>query len=110
MNVTRLRALRGPNLWSRYTAIEATVHCTPEESDLRRLAGFEARLRQRFPELGMLPEPTADGVVSMAHALEITALALQTHAGCPLSFSRTIAAPEPGIYQVVVEYLSLIHI
>ncbi|OBS30807.1 cyanophycin synthetase [Tepidimonas fonticaldi] len=104
MNVTRLRALRGPNLWSRYTAIEATVHCTPEESDLRRLAGFEARLRQRFPELGMLPEPTADGVVSMAHALEITALALQTHAGCPLSFSRTIAAPEPGIYQVVVEY------
>ena len=104
MNVTRLRALRGPNLWSRYTAIEATVHCTPEESDLRRLPGFEARLRQRFPELGVLPEPTADGVVSMAHALEITALALQTHAGCPLSFSRTIAAPEPGIYQVVVEY------
>lgn len=104
MNVTRLRALRGPNLWSRYTAIEATVYCTPEESDLRRLAGFEERLRQRFPELGMLPEPTADGVVSMAHALEITALALQTHAGCPLSFSRTIAAPEPGIYQVVVEY------
>ncbi|MEW6695194.1 Cyanophycin synthetase [Tepidimonas thermarum] len=104
MNVTRLRALRGPNLWSRYTAIEATVQCAPQELDLHRLPGFDVRLRQRFPELGMLPEPTASGVVSMAHALEITALALQTHAGCPVSFSRTIAAPEPGVFQVVVEY------
>ncbi|WP_425973533.1 cyanophycin synthetase [Tepidimonas sp. HKU78] len=104
MNVTRLRALRGPNLWSRYTAIEATVQCTPDEVDLRRMPGFEERLRQRFPELGMLPEPTAEGVLSMAHALEITVLALQTHAGCPVSFSRTVAAADPGAYQVVVEY------
>jgi len=104
MNVTRLRALRGPNLWSRYTAIEATVQCTPDEVNLRRMPGFEERLRQRFPELGMLPEPTAEGVLSMAHALEITVLALQTHAGCPVSFSRTVAAADPGAYQVVVEY------
>ena len=104
MNVTRLRALRGPNLWSRYTAIEATVECSAQELDLRSLGPFEARLRERFPQLGMLPEPTASGVLTMAHALEITLLALQTHAGCPVSFSRTIAAPDPGVFQVVVEY------
>ncbi len=104
MNVRRLRALRGPNLWSRYTAIEATVACEPEELDLHALGDVETRLRMRFPQLGELPEPTAQGVVTMAHALEITALALQTHAGCPVSFSRTIAAPEAGVYQVVVQY------
>ena len=27
MEVSRIRALRGPNLWSRHTAIEAVVTC-----------------------------------------------------------------------------------
>ncbi len=27
MEITRIRALRGPNLWSRHTAIEAIVTC-----------------------------------------------------------------------------------
>jgi cyanophycin synthetase len=31
MEVSRLRALRGPNLWSHHTTIEAIVSCTPEE-------------------------------------------------------------------------------
>ncbi|WP_333709484.1 cyanophycin synthetase [Tepidimonas ignava] len=104
MKVNRLRALRGPNLWSRHTALEATVTCEPHECDVRRLPGFDERLRQRFPQLGALPQPSADGVLTMAHALEVAALALQTEAGCAVSFSRTIAAPEPGVFQVVVEY------
>jgi cyanophycin synthetase len=40
----------------------------------------------------------------MAHALEFAALGLQAQAGCPVTFSRTTATLEPGIYQVVVEY------
>ena len=27
MEVSRIRALRGPNIWSRHTAIEAVVEC-----------------------------------------------------------------------------------
>ncbi|MEY4909186.1 MAG: cyanophycin synthetase protein, partial [Pseudomonadota bacterium] len=27
MDVSRIRALRGPNLWSRHTAVEAIVSC-----------------------------------------------------------------------------------
>ena len=27
MEVSRIRALRGPNLWSRHTAMEAVVRC-----------------------------------------------------------------------------------
>ncbi|MDW8336735.1 MAG: cyanophycin synthetase [Tepidimonas sp.] len=104
MKVNRLRALRGPNLWSRHTALEATVECSPEECDLTRLPGFDARLRERFPALGALPEPSTEGALTLAHALELATLALQTEAGCPVSFSRTIAAPDPGVFQVVVEY------
>ena len=33
MNFTRIRALRGPNLWSRNTAIEAIVNCNADESE-----------------------------------------------------------------------------
>lgn len=104
MDVSRIRALRGPNLWSRTTAIEAIVRCTPAETDLASWPGLEQRLRQRFPAMGALPEPTAQGVVSLAHALELVALALQTVAGCPVSFSRTVKAPDPGVFQVAVEY------
>jgi cyanophycin synthetase len=104
MEVSRLRALRGPNLWIRYTAIEALVICSEHESDLAQMSGFIDRLRQRFPDIGALPEPKVDGRLSMAHALELATLGLQTVAGCQVSFSRTVAAPEPRVFQVVVQY------
>ena len=40
----------------------------------------------------------------MAHALESAALALQSQAGCPVTFSRTVPTIETGVYQVIVEY------
>ena len=45
MEVSRTRTLRGPNMWSRHTAIEAVVHCTPEERSIADIAAFEDRLR-----------------------------------------------------------------
>ncbi len=104
MQVTRIRALRGPNLWSRHTAIEAVVKCTGNEIDLQGLPGFEARLRALFPELGVLKPTGHDETVSMAHALETAALGLQASAGCPVTFSRTTQTVEAGVFQVVVEY------
>ncbi len=100
MEVSRIRALRGPNLWSRHTAIEAVVKLAPQECDLALLPGFVDRLRERFPQLGALPQSGA----SLAHALERAALALQAEAGCTVSFSRSAKAPDEGIYQIVVEY------
>jgi cyanophycin synthetase len=104
MQVSRVRALRGPNLWSRHTAVEAIVSCADGKHTITDIAGFEARLRARFPEIGALKAAGHDEPVSMAHALECAALRLQISAGCPVTFSRTTATPEPGIYQVVVEY------
>ena len=104
MEVSRIRALRGPNLWSRHTAIEAIVYCDEEERSIDQMPGFETRLRERFPELAMLRPAGHDEAISMAQALEFAALGLQAQAGCPVTFSRSAQTLEPGIYQVVVEY------
>jgi cyanophycin synthetase len=104
MEVSRIRALRGPNLWSRHTAIEAIVACNEVERAISNIPEFEARLRERFPEIALLQPAVSFHVVSMAHALEFAALGLQSQAGCPVTFSRTTETVEKGIYQVVVEY------
>ncbi|MDY0973933.1 cyanophycin synthetase [Massilia sp. CFBP9012] len=104
MEVSRVRALRGPNLWSHHTSVEAIVACTPEEESIATLNGFESRLRVRFPQMGALQPFGHDDTVPLSHVLELVALTLQAEAGCPVTFSRTTATLETGIYQVVVEY------
>ena len=104
MDITRIRALRGPNLWSRQTAIEAVVTCDESERDLRTSRAFETHLRELFPAVGLLHAEHPDAPVSMAHALQLSALALQAQAGCPVTFSRTTPTEVPGTYQVAVQY------
>ncbi|AWL06537.1 cyanophycin synthetase [Massilia oculi] len=104
MEVSRVRALRGPNLWSHHTSVEAIVACTPEEASIDALDGFESRLRVRFPQMGALQPYGHHDTVPLAQVLELVALTLQAEAGCPVTFSRTTATLETGIYQVVVEY------
>jgi cyanophycin synthetase len=104
MEVIRTRALRGPNLWSHHTAVEAIVSCPPEEQSIATLAGFEQRLRARFPAIGALQPTGTSDAVPLARVLEVAALSLQAQAGCPVTFSRTTATLEDGIYQTVVEY------
>lgn len=104
MNVSRVRALRGPNLWTRHTAIEAVVSCAAPECVLDNIAGFESRVRALFPAIGALQAASQQQPKSLAHVLESAALALQAQAGCPVTFSRTSATVDPGVYQVVVEY------
>ncbi|MCA0327954.1 MAG: cyanophycin synthetase [Proteobacteria bacterium] len=104
MEVTRIRALRGPNLWSRHTAIEAVVTCEGAERDLRTAPAFEQRLRELFPGVGALHANKPSTPISLAHALELTALALQAQAGCPVTFSRTTPTEVEGTFQVAVQY------
>ncbi|RZL03107.1 MAG: cyanophycin synthetase [Rubrivivax sp.] len=104
MDVSRIRALRGPNLWSRHTAMEAIVACTEAERSIVNLPGFETRVRALFPAIGALQHRGAHTQVSLAHVLETAALALQAQAGCPVTFSCTATTVEPGVYQAVVEY------
>ena len=104
MQVSRVRALRGPNLWSHHTSVEAVLICTPDEECVGNLAGFETRLRARFPALSPLQPTGHDDRIPMAHVFELAALDLQAQAGCPVTFSRTTATHDSGVFQVVVEY------
>ena len=104
MEVTRIRALRGPNLWSHHTAMQAVVTCSAEERDVAGLDGFETRLRARFPEIGPFQTTGNQGAVPLAQVLELAALGLQAQAGCPVTFSCTKPTMEAGVFQVVVEY------
>ena len=104
MNVSRIRALRGPNLWSQRTAIEAVVSCNSAKCSLDKIPGFMARLNERLPGTA-LPQPVErHEAMTMAHVLEFVALNLQTRAGCPVSFSHTAQTAETGTYRVIVEY------
>ena len=104
MEVSRIRALRGPNFWSRLTAIEAIVTCAGDEADLDRMPGFVTRLRARFPEMKPLRPLGHKDPISVAHAIEAIALGLQAAAGCPVAFGQTTATPEANVFQVVFQY------
>ncbi len=104
MEVTRIRVLRGPNLWSRHTAIEAVVRCAPEERAIRAGAPLELRLRELLHEVAPVRPVGDEEVVPLARWLERLTLALQARAGCRVSFARTASAPEEGVFQIVVEY------
>ena len=104
MEVSRIRALRGPNLWSHHTAIQSVVACTAQETNISQMPGFETRLRARFPEISPFQPTGHDDSIPMAHVLELAALELQAQAGCPVTFSCTTPTLDADVYQVVVEY------
>jgi cyanophycin synthetase len=104
MEIFRTRALRGPNLWSHHTSIQAIVTCTPDEENITQSPEFEIQLRQRFPDIGVLQPQGDTQNVSIAHVLERAALQLQAQIGCLVTYSCTTPTIDPGTYQVVVEY------
>ncbi|SDY43718.1 cyanophycin synthetase [Nitrosomonas sp. Nm33] len=104
MKVIQIRALRGPNLWSKHTSIEATVVFSKTEYTIDRIPGFEMRLRERFPEIALLQPASRPEMVTVAHVLEFAALGLQVQAGCPVTFSHTTQTSEANTFRIVVEY------
>jgi len=104
MEVSGIRALRGPNLWSRHTAIQAIVSCNKPEPFTDNVPDFFERLQDLFPQIS-LPERGRDyGAMTLAHAVERAALCLQITAGCPVTFSKTIQTLEEDVYQIIIEY------
>ena len=105
MDVQRIRALRGPNIWGRKTVIEAIVRCeSPDEQAIGAGAVLELRMRELLPGVdGVRSVGNADAV-PLARWLGRLALGLQAGAGCPVSFSRTTPTPEEGVFHVVIEY------
>ena len=71
MQITRIRALRGPNLWSHHTAIQAVVTCHADECSINTLSEFETRVRARFPEIASFQPIGHDDAIPLVHMLEL---------------------------------------
>lgn len=119
MKTARIKALRGPNLWSRFTSIETTVTCDPAHFDLPVDHPVIAGVRAALPAMGPLPywfegprkhtaisalPRPADARVSLAHVLAATTLELQRAAGCPVDFCNTALTDDHQHHVVVVQY------
>lgn len=103
MKVLQIRALRGPNIWSKLTAIEATLGFEQDECLPDSIPGFDTCLREYFPDIALL-QPVDRQETTLAHILAFITLKLQERAGCSVSFSRVIKMAEANTWRVVVEY------
>lgn len=104
MEIIRQRALRGPNLWGRQTAIEATLISQGDEQEAALVSKVFHDVHTRFPGLTEFSLAQASMPASLPAILAQTALALQGRAGCPVTFCRAAETVSPGVHQVVVEY------
>ena len=106
MELRQVRALRGPNIWTRCTALELSVDLGAMRYPVREIPGFETRLRHWFPKLFAVTRPEGQlGDLTLAHTLERLCLELQQQAGATVQFSKTTPAGEGGALKVVVEYI-----
>ncbi len=103
MELGTVRALRGPNLYGRCTALEISLELAESDLPTSEIESFLSRLRARIPSLAAFESPKT-GPETLAVALERVMLALEVQAGCQVSFGRTVAMAKPGSFKVVVEY------
>jgi cyanophycin synthetase len=114
VEIQRVVALAGPNIWSNRRALLAWLDIGRfEDFPSNTLPGFAERLMRWLPsmvehrcsegERGGFFQRLVEGTY-LGHILEHVALELQTLAGETVGFGRTRETPRRGVYQVVVEY------
>ncbi len=114
MELTRVLALRGPNVWARFPVLEAWVDLQElKNAASSEIPGFNERLRSLLPSLiehrcsvgerGGFFQRLERGTY-LAHILEHVTLELQALAGSEVGFGRTRMTSTDGLYRVAVEY------
>ncbi len=114
MDIRKVQALRGPNIWANFPVLEAWVDLGPyadKASD--ELPGFNDRLMTWLPTMiehrcsvgtrGGFFERLRRGTY-LAHILEHVTLELQTLAGSEVGFGRARGTSKDGLYRVAIEY------
>lgn len=105
MKIERIRALRGPNLWSKNTSIEALVYCEEDERLYDRFAAIEMRARSALPGIGSLRATGFEqSNIALAHILSRVALRFQVEAGSQVTFAHVADNITTGYFRVVVQY------
>ena len=111
----KVLALRGPNIWTNITVLEAWVDLADlRNASTNEMEGFNERLKSWLPTLvdhrgsigerGGFLEQLRRGS-NLAHVLEHVALELQFLAGNDVRFGRAVPLDEPGVYRVAIEYM-----
>ncbi|MFO0957783.1 MAG: cyanophycin synthetase [Isosphaeraceae bacterium] len=114
MEIRKVLALRGPNIWARFPVLEAWVDLGPwKDTASNEVAGFNDRLMSWLPsmiehrcsigERGGFFERLRRGTYP-AHIMEHTCLELQSLAGTPVGFGKARETTQEGVYKVVVRY------
>lgn len=117
MQILKIQALRGPNIWSvqRQKLIQMRLDLEDlEQKPTNKIAGFRERIEKLLPSMveHRCSEGTRGGFFSridrgtwMGHVIEHIALEIQTLAGMDTGFGRTRETKTPGIYNVVFSYV-----
>jgi cyanophycin synthetase len=114
MEIRKVLALRGPNIWASFPVLEAIVDLGPlKDSPSDSLPGFNDRLMSWLPSLvehrcsvgerGGFFQRLRDGTYP-AHILEHICIELQCLAGSQVGFGKARETGEPGVYRVIVRY------
>ena len=114
LEVSRIRALRGPNYWRLAPVIACDVQLgSLEQISSADIPGFYERLTEAIPTLaehhctrqepGGFLERLREGT-HIPHILEHVALELQSLAGTDVSFGRVVPSGDPDTWWVIVAY------
>ncbi|MBA2688253.1 MAG: cyanophycin synthetase, partial [Gemmatimonadaceae bacterium] len=114
LQVSRIRALRGPNYWRLAPVIACDVRLGGlEQLSSAEIPGFNDRLLAAVPSLhehpctrggpGGFVERLQEGT-HIPHILEHVALELQTLAGNDVSFGRVVPSGDEGVWWLIVAY------
>ncbi|MGD0897883.1 MAG: cyanophycin synthetase [Thermoguttaceae bacterium] len=113
MELRRVLALRGPNVWANSPVIEAWVALGDLDRPSTDFPGFADRLMDWLPTLiehrcsigerGGFLQRLRNGTYP-CHVLEHVALELQNLAGTQVGFGRARETSEKGVYRVVIKY------
>lgn len=97
--VCKIQALRGPNIWSRETAIECWIEF-PILSTFR--PEWREIIQAALPSLG--PLPTSPDPASLADLLGQITLTLQNRPDLVLSFSKVTPTSQLGVFRIAIQY------
>ncbi len=114
LQVSRIRALRGPNYWRLAPVIACDVQLGGlEQISSADIPGFYERLTEAIPTLaehhctrqepGGFLERLREGT-HLPHILEHVALELQSLTGSDVSFGRVVPSGDPDTWWVIVAY------
>src|SRR3954468_19555062 len=114
LEVSRIRALRGPNYWRLAPVIACDVQLgTLEHLSSADIPGFYERLTEALPTLaehyctrqepGGFLERLREGT-HLPHILEHVALELQSLTGSDVTFGRVVPSGDPHTWWVIVAY------